>query len=42
MYLGNVTYGTTEEGEVLDVGPDNVLSTLSDLLKVVDWSMHNT
>ncbi|CAL8344099.1 unnamed protein product [Merluccius merluccius] len=34
MYLGNVAYGTTEEGEVLDVGPDNVLSTLSDLLKV--------
>ncbi|CAL8279415.1 unnamed protein product [Lota lota] len=34
LYLGNVTYSSTEEGVVLNVGPDDVLSTLSDLLKV--------
>ncbi|XP_056148607.1 unconventional myosin-IXb isoform X2 [Lampris incognitus] len=34
LYLGNVTYTLTEEGQVLEVGPADVLSTLSDLLKV--------
>uniref|UniRef100_A0A8C5BWW2 Myosin IXb n=1 Tax=Gadus morhua TaxID=8049 RepID=A0A8C5BWW2_GADMO len=34
LYLGNVTYTVSEEGEVIKVGPDDVLSTLSDLLKV--------
>ncbi|KAJ3595340.1 hypothetical protein NHX12_004644 [Muraenolepis orangiensis] len=34
LYLGNVTYRAEEDGQVLDVGPDDVLTTLSDLLKV--------
>ncbi|KAF1383643.1 hypothetical protein PFLUV_G00133990 [Perca fluviatilis] len=34
LLLGNVTYRLTENTEVLEVGPDEVLSTLSDLLKV--------
>ncbi|XP_032386688.1 unconventional myosin-IXb isoform X3 [Etheostoma spectabile] len=34
LLLGNVTYRLSENSEVLEVGPDEVLSTLSDLLKV--------
>lgn len=36
LYLGNVTYSQKSTGreEGLDVGPPEVLSTLSDLLKV--------
>ncbi|XP_053185774.1 unconventional myosin-IXb-like [Scomber japonicus] len=34
LHLGNVTYTQTEDTEVLEVGPAEVLSTLSDLLKV--------
>ncbi|XP_078120329.1 unconventional myosin-IXb isoform X2 [Sander vitreus] len=34
LLLGNVTYTLSENTEVLEVGPDEVLSTLSDLLKV--------
>ena len=36
LYLGNVTYRRKSTGrdEGLDVGPPEVLSTLSDLLKV--------
>jgi myosin-9 len=36
LYLGNVTYRQTSTGrdEGLDVGPPEVLATLSDLLKV--------
>ncbi|XP_073346792.1 unconventional myosin-IXb isoform X2 [Pagrus major] len=34
LLLGNVTYTLSEDTEVLEVGPDEVLSTLSDLLKV--------
>ncbi|TDH05911.1 hypothetical protein EPR50_G00127270 [Perca flavescens] len=34
LLLGNVTYRLSENTEVLEVGPDEVLSTLSDLLKV--------
>lgn len=34
LYLGNVTYKPKENGECLKVGPDHVLSALSDLLKV--------
>ncbi|XP_063074529.1 unconventional myosin-IXb isoform X2 [Engraulis encrasicolus] len=34
LYLGNVTYEPTEDGEGLTVGPPDVLATLSDLLKV--------
>ncbi|XP_074545706.1 unconventional myosin-IXb [Halichoeres trimaculatus] len=34
LHLGNVTYTLSEGSEVLEVGPDEVLSTLSDLLKV--------
>ncbi|XP_057189572.1 unconventional myosin-IXb isoform X2 [Triplophysa rosa] len=34
LYLGNVTYEPKENGEGLKVGPDHVLSALSDLLKV--------
>ncbi|XP_034065644.1 unconventional myosin-IXb isoform X5 [Gymnodraco acuticeps] len=34
LHLGNVTYSQSEDAEVLEVGPANVLSTLSDLLKV--------
>ncbi|XP_031720850.1 unconventional myosin-IXb isoform X2 [Anarrhichthys ocellatus] len=34
LHLGNVTYTQSEATEVLDVGPAEVLSTLSNLLKV--------
>ncbi|XP_068593676.1 unconventional myosin-IXb isoform X2 [Cebidichthys violaceus] len=34
LHLGNVTYTQSEDTEVLDVGPAEVLSTLSNLLKV--------
>uniref|UniRef100_A0A8D0AC60 Myosin IXb n=1 Tax=Sander lucioperca TaxID=283035 RepID=A0A8D0AC60_SANLU len=34
LLLGNVTYRLSENTGVLEVGPDEVLSTLSDLLKV--------
>lgn len=34
LYLGNVTYKPKDVGEGLQVGPDHVLSALSDLLKV--------
>ncbi|XP_056276289.1 unconventional myosin-IXb isoform X2 [Pseudoliparis swirei] len=34
LHLGNVTYTQSEDTHVLDVGPAEVLSTLSDLLKV--------
>ncbi|XP_033960405.1 unconventional myosin-IXb isoform X1 [Pseudochaenichthys georgianus] len=34
LHLGNVTYSQSEDAEVLEVGPADVLSTLSDLLKV--------
>ncbi|KAL7876741.1 hypothetical protein AOLI_G00117040 [Acnodon oligacanthus] len=34
LYLGNLTYKTKADGEGLTVGPADVLSTLSDLLKV--------
>ncbi|XP_068426009.1 unconventional myosin-IXb isoform X2 [Clinocottus analis] len=34
LHLGNVTYTQSEDSEVLDVGPAEVLSTLSNLLKV--------
>ncbi|XP_073784076.1 unconventional myosin-IXb isoform X4 [Danio rerio] len=34
LYLGNVTYKPKDVGEGLKVGPDHVLSALSDLLKV--------
>ncbi|XP_041658409.1 unconventional myosin-IXb-like isoform X2 [Cheilinus undulatus] len=34
LHLGNVTYTISEDTEVLEVGPDEVLSMLSDLLKV--------
>ncbi|XP_051554437.1 unconventional myosin-IXb isoform X4 [Myxocyprinus asiaticus] len=34
LYLGNVTYEPKDVGEGLKVGPDHVLSALSDLLKV--------
>ncbi|XP_030629434.1 unconventional myosin-IXb [Chanos chanos] len=34
LYLGNVTYKLKEDGEGVEVGPADVLSTLSDLLKV--------
>lgn len=34
LYLGNVTYETKVVGEGLKVGPDCVLSAISDLLKV--------
>lgn len=38
LYLGNVTYRRKSTGrdEGLDVGPPEVLATLSDLLKVAD------
>jgi myosin-9 len=37
LYLGNVTYRRKSTGrdEGLDVGPPEVLATLSDLLKVI-------
>ncbi|KAK7159490.1 hypothetical protein R3I94_005737 [Phoxinus phoxinus] len=34
LYLGNVTYEAKDVGECLKVGPDHVLSAVSDLLKV--------
>ncbi|XP_055740157.1 unconventional myosin-IXb-like [Salvelinus fontinalis] len=34
LYLGNVTYTQSEDGQGLEAGPADVLSTLSDLLKV--------
>ncbi|KAK1879442.1 Unconventional myosin-IXb [Dissostichus eleginoides] len=34
LHLGNVTYSQSMDAEVLEVGPADVLSTLSDLLKV--------
>ncbi|KAF3858023.1 hypothetical protein F7725_011224 [Dissostichus mawsoni] len=34
LHLGNVTYSQSKDAEVLEVGPADVLSTLSDLLKV--------
>lgn len=34
LYLGNVTYEPEDDGEGLKVGPDFVLSAISDLLKV--------
>uniref|UniRef100_A0A674E5Y3 Myosin IXb n=1 Tax=Salmo trutta TaxID=8032 RepID=A0A674E5Y3_SALTR len=34
LYLGNVTYSQSEDGQGLEAGPADVLSTLSDLLKV--------
>lgn len=34
LLLGNVTYTLAEDTKVLEVGPAEVLSTLSDLLKV--------
>ncbi|XP_063742603.1 unconventional myosin-IXb isoform X2 [Eleginops maclovinus] len=34
LHLGNVTYTQSEDAEVLEVGPPDVLTTLSDLLKV--------
>ncbi|CAJ1072681.1 unconventional myosin-IXb-like isoform X1 [Xyrichtys novacula] len=34
LHLGNVTFSLSGESEVLEAGPDEVLSTLSDLLKV--------
>ncbi|KAM9349556.1 unconventional myosin-IXb isoform 2-T2 [Symphorus nematophorus] len=34
LLLGNVTHTMSEDTKVLEVGPDEVLSTLSDLLKV--------
>ncbi|KAL1280669.1 hypothetical protein QQF64_015269, partial [Cirrhinus molitorella] len=34
LYLGNVTYKPKDAGEGLKVGPDHVLSAISDLLKV--------
>ncbi|XDV27719.1 hypothetical protein PO909_031210 [Leuciscus waleckii] len=34
LYLGNVTYERKDVGECLKVGPDHVLSAVSDLLKV--------
>lgn len=34
LYLGNVTYEPKDVGEGLKVGPDCVLSAISDLLKV--------
>lgn len=34
LYLGNVTYEPKDAGEGLKVGPDHVLSAVSDLLKV--------
>ncbi|KAF7661877.1 hypothetical protein LDENG_00252380 [Lucifuga dentata] len=34
LYLGNVTYTVSEDSQVLEVGPAEVLSTLSHLLKV--------
>ncbi|XP_043110120.1 unconventional myosin-IXb isoform X2 [Puntigrus tetrazona] len=34
LYLGNVTYEPKDVGEGLKVGPDHVLSAISDLLKV--------
>lgn len=35
LYLGNVTYEPKDVGECLKVGPDHVLSAVSDLLKVL-------
>uniref|UniRef100_A0A667YPB8 Uncharacterized protein n=1 Tax=Myripristis murdjan TaxID=586833 RepID=A0A667YPB8_9TELE len=34
LYLGNVTFTPSEDAQVLEVGPAEVLSTLSNLLKV--------
>ncbi|XP_077379220.1 unconventional myosin-IXb isoform X2 [Festucalex cinctus] len=34
LLLGNVTFTLSEDNEVLEVGPADILSTLSDLLKV--------
>ncbi|KAM3866271.1 unconventional myosin-IXb [Diretmus argenteus] len=34
LYLGNLTYTLSEDAQVLEVGPAEVLSTLSDLLMV--------
>jgi len=34
LYLGNVVYEQKDVGECLKVGPDHVLSAVSDLLKV--------
>ncbi|CAB1326759.1 unnamed protein product, partial [Coregonus sp. 'balchen'] len=34
LYLGNVTYSQSEDGQGLEAGPADVLSILSDLLKV--------
>uniref|UniRef100_A0A4W5L5V4 Myosin motor domain-containing protein n=1 Tax=Hucho hucho TaxID=62062 RepID=A0A4W5L5V4_9TELE len=34
LYLGNVTYSQSEDGQGLEAGPPDILSTLCDLLKV--------
>ncbi|XP_064814077.1 unconventional myosin-IXb-like, partial [Oncorhynchus masou masou] len=34
LYLGNVTYSQSENGQGLEAGPADVLYTLSDLLEV--------
>lgn len=43
LYLGNVTYKSKSSGrdEGLEVGPPEVLATLSDLLKVAFFSPHS-
>ncbi|XP_034469732.1 unconventional myosin-IXb isoform X2 [Hippoglossus hippoglossus] len=42
LHLGNVTYALSEDTQVLEVGPAEVLSTLSDLLKVKKWLLVKT
>ncbi|CAN9503460.1 unnamed protein product [Ophioblennius macclurei] len=41
LYLGNVTYTQAENSQDLEVGPPEVLSTLSDLLKVKEEQLVN-
>ncbi|XP_062259961.1 unconventional myosin-IXb isoform X1 [Platichthys flesus] len=42
LHLGNVTYALSEDTQVLEVGPAEVLSTLSDLLKVKEEMLVTT
>ena len=42
LYLGNITYTLSEDGQVLEAGPADVLSTLSDLLKVSSAAVFST
>ncbi|KAM9322226.1 unconventional myosin-IXb isoform 2-T2 [Pholidichthys leucotaenia] len=42
LHLGNVTFSVTEDTQVLEAGPAEVLSTLSDLLKVKKDRLVNT